>query len=171
MSSLARPERAIFSAAVHLSFRPQVRLINSTREAVIAFFGPLLGDPDATGRAAMATHELLENAFKYSLDGQCSVEVTMIERNDHNHLTVRVTNRCTPSGAAEVRRLVDLLHHARDPDVVYGELLELSVLREVGSGLGLARIHTECRMDLACAATDERVSVTASMRVSQGGVA
>jgi hypothetical protein len=171
MASLAQSDRAIFSAAVHLSFRPQVRLINSTREAVIAFFRPILGDDDATGRIAVAAHELLENAFKYSLDGQCSVEITMTERNEQNRLTVRVANRCTPAAAAEVHRLVDLLHEGRDPDLVFGELLEQSVLREAGSGLGLARIRTECRMDLECAATDERVTITASMLVNRGGVA
>src|SRR4051812_18865302 len=170
MSSPALLDKPLFSATVNLSFRPQVGLINRTREAVIAFFGPILGDQDATGRIAVAAHELLENAFKYSLDGQCSVEITMVERNDHNRLTVRVANRCTPSSAAEVRRLVDLLDQARDPEVVYGELLEQSVLREAGSGLGLARIRTECRMDLECAATDEWVSITASMRVNRGGM-
>src|SRR5260370_21094207 len=58
-----------------LLFRPSVNLIHVVRCFVTDFYAKVVVEPDTVQRLALATHELLENAHKYSNDGDVALFV------------------------------------------------------------------------------------------------
>src|SRR5947209_8429255 len=64
-------------AYFELNFRPNVALVSVVRRFVNEFYQRFLSDPDATSRLALATHELLENAVKYSKDGETTIRIEL----------------------------------------------------------------------------------------------
>jgi hypothetical protein len=158
-------------ASIHLEFSPQVRLINYTREYLSNFYDCILNDPDTTSRVALTAHELLENALKYSTDGMAIVDIGVVADDDGGELiSIRMKNRGRIDRLAELRRLVDALREAPDPAVLYYEMLENTSPDSGVSGLGLARIRVEGRMDLSYEMRGDEVTVVAETRVLLEGV-
>src|SRR6476659_8158273 len=60
---------------VDLSFSPNIGLVSMVRQFASDFYTEQLGPGDAVSRIALATHEILENAVKYSLDGMTRVRI------------------------------------------------------------------------------------------------
>lgn len=125
----------------------------------------VLGDADATSRVAMAAHELMENVAKYSSGGEGSVEVELSQRDGQSYVQVSTRNRASPEQRETLQYLISELRRADDPIAYYDSVIVKS-LRSKGSGLGLARIRAEGKMDVDLSIDGDEVTISA-----QGSVA
>lgn len=128
-----------------ISFGRKPELVSIVRRFVSDFYDRTLADPDATSRVALATHELLENAVKYSRDGRAKVRIDVSGRGPRVRVRIRTQNRGRPEDAAFVQRTIDEMM-SMDANVYYLSLMRRNASRTDGSGLGLARIRAEAEM-------------------------
>jgi len=146
-----------------LTFRPNVELISVVRRFVSAFYEHILSDRDATSRIALATHELLENATKYSTDGETAIRIEVTTSCES--IRIRIWNRATGDHIAVLRERFAEMMQFTDPFVYYQKLMERTAKRKEGSGLGLARLRAEAEMDLTCEIDNDRVCIVADTTV------
>src|SRR5262249_21288683 len=78
---------------IRLHFRPERTLINATREYVRRFYAGTLASSEASWRVALTTHELLENALKYSTDGLATVDIAVVYGAVENTVRIKIHNR------------------------------------------------------------------------------
>lgn len=131
-----------------LSFERRPELVSIVRRFVSDFYDRTLGDPDATSRVALATHELLENAVKYSRDGKAKVRIEVTSSGKRARVRIRTKNRGNAEDAEQIRRTLDEMK-SMDPNVYYLGLMRRNAARSDGSGLGLARIQAEAEMSMS----------------------
>jgi anti-sigma regulatory factor (Ser/Thr protein kinase) len=149
-----------------LVFRPSVALITIVRRFVSEFYSRVVDDADVAGRLALATHELLENAAKYTTGGETSLNVDSDREN--GAVTVRTRNRTDPTRIAVLRRSFEALSRTSDTASLYNTMLRRSAHQPQGSGLGLARIRTEGAMSLDLVVTDDLVEINARGLIPEG---
>ena len=138
------------NAYVELNFRPNVQLVSVVRRFVSEFYQRTLGDPDGSSRVALATHELLENAVKYSKDGETTIRIEVGSTAvTPRVVTIMLRNRAEDFHIAAIREIVDGVAAATDAFAYYQQLLIAKAKRREGSGLGLARICAEGEMNIA----------------------
>ena len=147
-------------AAIRFDYRPRVRLIASTRALVTDLCEQLLDDADATSRVAMTAHELMENVAKYSSGGEGSVEVELSERNGQSYVQVSTKNRASAEQRETLQNVIGELRRALDPIAYYDAVIAKSA-RSKGSGLGLARIRAEGKMDVDLSIDGDEVTISA----------
>jgi hypothetical protein len=150
---------------MRLAFRPSVDLISSTRRFVADFFDGVVTDPDATSRVAMTIHELLENVFKYSVDGCAKVDIALGDRQEQKVVRIFSTNRASQDRMHELTQRLDELQGADDPLKLYYRIIAQSAKRKEGSGLGLARIRAEGEMDLSYVVKGDEITIVAETPV------
>src|SRR5262249_6977744 len=136
-------------AYFELSFSPNVRLVSTVRRFVGQFYSEVLRDPDATSQVAVATHELLENAVRYSLDGNTSVRIGVARVEGGMAVSIETCNRAAESNLATIAGALDEIARASDPDAHYQVLMRRTAKREGSSGLGLGRVRAETGMTLS----------------------
>jgi hypothetical protein len=163
-SASKRPPRlpaGRFAARISLTFRPQIALINSTREYVAGLYTDITRNADLPSRIALTAHELLENVFKYSTDGVAVVDIRVVRgaRGDTVRLTIR--NRSEANRIADLRQRIGQLQASDSPHALYYSLLDSIVPDSEVSGLGLARICAEGEMKLAYEIKGDEVTVIA----------
>lgn len=151
-------------AHFELSFSPNVKLITTVRKFVGDFYERVLGDPEITSRLVVATHELLENAVRYSVDGKSSIRIGVVREVETVFVSIDTENRTDKTHATELEALLAEMRGSSDRSSIYQTLLRRSATREDGSGLGLGRIHAESEMDLTCDLSDGVVKMRASAR-------
>lgn len=149
-------------AHFELSFSPNVKLITTVRKFVGDFYDRVLGDPEVTGRLVVATHELLENAVRYSVDGKSSIRIGVSREGANVRVAIITENRTDQAHIDELEALLAEMRASTDRSSLYQTLLTRSATREHGSGLGLGRIHAESEMDIACDLKDGLVTMHAS---------
>jgi hypothetical protein len=138
-------------AYMELNFRPNVQLVSVVRRFVSEFYERVLGDAEGVARVALATHELLENAVKYSVDGATTVSIECtIHHNEPVPVTVRLKNRAEQRHIDALREILAGVEEAPDPFTFYQTMIARTARRRDGSGLGLARICAEADMRLRC---------------------
>ena len=76
--------------------RPRLCARTTVRRFVGEFYERVLGDADITSRLVVATHELLENAVRYSVDGQSGIRLGVHRQVGSVHVAID-TNK-TPGG-------------------------------------------------------------------------
>src|SRR5262245_42086658 len=135
-------------AYLELKFRPNVELISAVRRFVSECYDEVLADSDAVARVALATHELLENGVKYSIDGQTTLRLQVSNAADTRTVTIKVWNRASAEHIASLRELFAAMAQATDPFAYYQGVMRKNMKRTDGSGLGLARIWCEAEMKL-----------------------
>jgi hypothetical protein len=129
---------------IELSFRPNVELVSMVRRFVSDFYSRLLEDEDTISRVALATHELLENAVKYSTDRESRIRVDFVSEG----LVVRTWNQAAADTLVQLKQAFADMAAEPDPVVHYYSLMVRNARRTNGSGLGLARIRAEAEMTL-----------------------
>jgi hypothetical protein len=140
-----------------------VYLISLVRRFVEEFYAKVVNDPNVVARLALTTHELLENAAKYSADGSTSLYVELDTKR--NHVLVRTTNPASAQNVASLERWFAELA-ATDPSELYADMMRRSALLRSGSGgLGLARIAAEGDMQLGLIVDAESVQLVARGRI------
>jgi hypothetical protein len=148
-------------ASMTFEFSPDVDLITRAREFVAAFYERVLADPDAVSRIALATHELLENVFKYSTDGRSTFAIEVGADGDSFMLRIRVRNRATPERALEALRVIREIGELGDPLEMYQTFVRRCAKHRDGSGLGLARIVAEAEMRVYGEVDGDEVTIVA----------
>lgn len=151
---------AINTLSFDLAFSSQWwSFISSTRIFVSSFCGHSVGDPEFADKVAMATHELLENAVKYSvMSGEpvrCQVGI------DEDHVWVRIQNEAAPEHIETLQRVFEEVATGH-PLEVYIERMQRSLSTDK-SELGLARIRYETDAAMELKVTDRHVAVCVSI--------
>lgn len=150
----------------HLEVSMSVQHMTAIRRFVAELAHSVVGDAGVAARLALAAHELLENAVKYSSNSQRLVTLRLaIEEKS----TIRVTvmNASDEAVMEPLRRLLDELNNAPDRSAHYQQMIKRSIENEYGSGLGLARISAEGEMHLSCEIHRGLLSVTAEARIGE----
>jgi len=150
---------------LELCFRPTVATINEARRLVSALYAPLLGDPDAASRIALATHELLENALKYSIDGATVIRVELSNGKLPTHVKVETLNGISADRKQGLEETFAEMHRAESAEEYYQFVMTRTRTLRHGSGLGLARIWAEGEMLLSRAYDGDDVRITAIAEV------
>jgi len=149
-----------------LSFERKPELVSIVRRFVSDFYDRTLGDPDATSRVALATHELLENAVKYSRDGRAKVRIDVSGVGQRVRVRIRTKNRGSLEDAEHIRSTIAEMT-SMDANVYYLKLMRKNAGRTDGSGLGLARIHAEAEMAMSVSCgKNGTITVSAETEVS-----
>jgi len=148
--------------AIDMSFTPKLEQVSAVREFLETYYQPLLQDADLVCRMAVAVHELLENAAKYSRGGIARIRVEVRDDNAPAVLTVTVWNVVDHGFVEELKTTVRELTEADDAFDVYQQYLVRAAKRKEGSGLGLARIRAEADMTLMLDLQGDNVCIEAA---------
>ena len=158
------------NAYVELNFRPNVQLVSVVRRFVSEFYQRTLGDPDGTSRVALATHELLENAVKYSKDGETTIRIEVDLAATPRTVSIMLRNRAEPAHIVAIKEIVEGIAAKADALAFYQELIVRKAKHKEGSGLGLARICAEGEMQVTFAVEDtDLVILEATTQVGGAG--
>ena len=150
----------IFNLEVSMS----VHHMTAVRRFVAELTNTIVHDADLAARMALAAHELLENAVKYSVDAQRLVTLRLSALAQRS-VRITVMNASNEERTAPLRELFRELNQAPDRSANYQQMIQRSLERESGSGLGLARISAEGEMELFCELTDGMLAITAEARI------
>jgi hypothetical protein len=107
----------------------------------------------------VATHELLENACKYSCDGHTTLRIEVTE--GRRRARILLSNTASPDRMADLHARFAEMATFADADAYYQAMMERSMKSEDGSGLGLARIRAEADMTLALTSDAGRLCIVA----------
>jgi hypothetical protein len=135
------------TASFELVFSPSFELVNLVRRFVTDFYTQVVTDPDGASRVGLATHELLENAVKYSRDGKSQLRISLTRDAAAYRVKVSTTNAAAPEHIESLRRIFAAMAQTADPQRYYQDLLK-QVLGREGSGLGIGRIAAESDMTM-----------------------
>jgi len=151
-----------------LSFRPNTALVSSVRRFVADVYECWL-TPELTSQVALASHELLENAVRYSTNGETEVHIEIALASDGQTVCVRTRNAASPENLDVLRAMFAELTAATDTDAYYQTMMRRSAKRTDGSGLGLARIRAETEMAMTLDIDDDHVSISARIETRAPG--
>ena len=154
-----------------LSFRPSFELVSTVRRFVEDFYLRVLGDHDMTTRVAIATHELLENAVKYSVDGETRIRVEVAPGEGPRTVSVVTRNRATEDHTSVLRSYLEEMNASTDAPAYYQQRMRLAAMRSESSQLGLARIRVEADMNVSCAVEGDCVTIKAETSGGEAHVA
>jgi hypothetical protein len=152
-----------------LSFRPNTVLVSTVRRFVAEIYERWL-TPELTSQVALASHELLENAVRYSSTGVTDVQIEITPLGGGPTVCIRTRNTASPENLDVLRTAFAELDAATDPDAYYQAMMRRTAKRTDGSGLGLARIRAETGMAMTLEITQDTVSISARID-TQGGQA
>jgi len=147
--------------SVDLSFNPCLESVTAVRRFLEVHLGRLMHDTELISRMAVAVHELLENAAKYSTGGGSRLRVEFDLSAPRGALSISVANHADPRHLPELQAAIAELSSAEDPFDVYQQYLLRAATRDEGSGLGLARICVEAQMNVTLELSDQGVCVKA----------
>jgi anti-sigma regulatory factor (Ser/Thr protein kinase) len=140
-------------------------LVSTVRRFTAEFYRRVLVDQELSSRLALATHELLENAVAYAVDGETGVRIEI----EGDMLTIKTWNKTSPERLAALREIIDDMNATEDADAFYQSMLVKTSKREEGSGLGLSRIRAEAEMSVTYELdAQDRVCILARTAITGG---
>jgi hypothetical protein len=149
-----------------LIFSTNLRLVPIVRRFVNDFYKELFQDPELVSRVALTTHELMENAVKYSTEPEAQLTIEVTPEASDPKTIIRIRNRVRDEDASRVGDLVEALAQSPDPFQFYLDLMARNANRP-GSGLGLTRIRVEGDMLLSHSVTDGCLEITATAMLAK----
>ncbi len=149
--------------SLRMDFYPCPAQVSLLRRFVTDFFGKLPLGADLVARLALTTHELLENAMKYSRDGMARLEVD-VEHDGGEAVEVRTRNKSVPGNIGALKKQFAEMNEYNDSWQYYGLAMERTATRVEGSGLGLARVRAEAEMALSLHVDGDVVEIHATSR-------
>ncbi len=150
--------------SLDITFRPSAELISLVRCFAGDFYARIVPHRDVAHRLEIATHELLDNAAKYSADGETSLAIQFDARA--SAILVRTENRAHDPQITRLRRVFEEMSIAPSADAYYTDSMRRTAKRKSGSGgLGLPRIWAESEMDLKLSVNGPRVTIVAQGRI------
>lgn len=117
-------------------------------------------DEDTRSRMAVATHELFENAIKFSDDGVAALEIEM-QRTPRLHVRIITRNRAKDADLTSLHRLDASLREATDAMDLYVSLMKKSP--DARGGLGIGRVAAESEMKVSMSFEGNVVQISAEM--------
>ena len=111
---------------------------------------------DEIARLALATHELLENAVKFSADGSASLRIEIVGESD---LIITTRNRARTADLDDLLTIAAEIKAAADPMVYYVGLMKRAPTSR--GGLGLGRIVAEGEMQIGFELHGDVVEISA----------
>jgi hypothetical protein len=151
-------------ALFEMTFRPKPELITVIRRFITAVYDRLHIDSALADQVALTAHELLENATKYSTDGEASLHMEVTGTSANPQVRLRTKNRVSAEDRARVAACVDELARAADPLAFYLELMRRAIASSRPGGLGLGRIVAEGDMSLTIEGTGDLLELVATHR-------
>jgi two-component sensor histidine kinase len=155
------------SRGVDLACAPGLDQVPSIREFIESYYQIVLRDPDLISRIAIAAHELLENAAKYSSRGGSRLRIEIKGGAAPGKVSVSVSNVADPARLEELKGTISALGKTDDAAELYQAYIERAARRDEGSGLGLARIRAEAEMSLVLELEGNQVCVKAETPLQQ----
>lgn len=157
---------------LELNFRPTVQIITVVRNSVMRLYERVLNDPDTSARIALATHELLENTLRHSVDGNAMLHISVEGPQDAaqdgdrgkggaQRITIVTRNRATAANIADLTAQAAEMD-VQDANAYLIDLMGRCAERDEDGGLGLARVRAEAEMDIAVKTEGDCVSIIAS---------
>jgi hypothetical protein len=159
----------VHDAYFELAFSPCGRLVSKVRRFVEEFYAEVFADADVSERVAIATHELLENGARYSVDGQANLRIKVTSGPEAVTISIVTCNRASSENIATLRAALDELAQEPDARAHYQTLMRRSAKRTDGSGLGLGRIRAEGDMKLQYSIQDDIVTLRAEASIEPIG--
>lgn len=150
------------SRHLEISFAPDLEQVSVIRRFVEGYYESVLEDADLLGRLTVAVHELLDNAARYSADGECQLRIGITPDGDRHVLSVTVRSTAASVHLDDLKTMVGNLGDVGDPLDAYRRQLEVVSRRTGISALGLARVRGEAEMTLALDFEGRRVCVQAA---------
>lgn len=117
-------------------------------------------DADLRSRMAIATHELFENAIKFSDDGTTALLIEM-ERLPKLQIRIITRNRAKDSDLTALHRLDENLRAATDAMALYVALMKTAP--DARGGLGIGRVAAEAEMKVSMTFEGNVVQISAEM--------
>ena len=154
-----------------MGFAPTLEIVSVVRRFVESFYAELIDDPTLSGRIAVTSHELMENAVRYCSGEEATIRVSLGRLGDGFMSSIRTRNVAKKDDIERVRGLLERVTSAPEADALYQEMLIESAQRELGSGLGLARVRAEGEMKLEFETWDNTIEVVATCRLSSESLA
>ena len=151
-------------AYIDLKFAPSVELIGDVRRFVSQFYGVFVADEDTASQIGLATHELLENAIKYGIDGTTSLRIELSGILPDVSVRIAVTNRTTPDHLVVLRSIIAEMAAAPDATAFYHQVIRRSLGTRDGSGLGIPRLRAEAGMTMTLEEADGGVVTVVARR-------
>jgi hypothetical protein len=151
---------------VELTFAPTILLIRAVHQFVAEFYGKVLGG-EITEMVAIAVHELLENARKYSDESTATLNVELQADPTGLRLVIQMRNQSGEQHIQPLRALLESMSAHPDPMEHYVALMRETAKRAEGSGLGLARVRAEAGMDLDLELEGRQVCITAQRNIDR----
>ncbi len=156
-------------ASIELALTPGQNLVSTVRRFVAELCADLLGDARMTTRIALATHELLDNGARHSLDGRASIRVGLRREETAVVVQIQTTNHASPANIARLASALDDIAESPNVSGHYLILLRRAAERSRNAGLGLGRVRAEADMRLSHGVEGDLVILRADARFDMGG--
>jgi len=157
-------------AFVEVVFRPNLAVVSIVRRFILQFYERANLSGETSAMLALATHELLDNAVLYSVDGETKLRVQVLGAgSEDGEVTIDTWNRTDPENHSVVENAITELNDAEDAQQMYQNLLLRASRRTGGSGLGLVRIKAEVGMEVTSEHDGEFLHIHAQAKLPLGG--
>ncbi len=151
---------------IRLQLSPAWEHVNATREYLMTVLSHTLADAAVASQIALAAHELIENAIKYSASDRSKIKVQVEERSAS--VVVTVENDARRQDIANLISEITAVADTKDPMAYYRSKIELAVKRTDGRAcLGLARIRFESQMEIRWTISGTRVRISAVRKLGE----
>ena len=163
--------------SIDMTVKNEWRNVDLLRTSVQNCFTAVFADVDGCHAIAMVTGELLENALKYGdwNTGDRAMFRLRVHGTKKNVVTVSVQNplRGDDANAEALRSSIDWINGFPKPEAAYrARMMQIATSEDdaPGSRLGLVRIAFEGNCVLGASITDDTVTVTATLDLTQPAV-